>query len=144
MLPQVRLADGQFARSTEERLLRWHEHFADMESGTTISPADYPLHFARQGLGVECDTTVLELDALPTLAAMELVVLQLKTGTRQKDSGGYGVPGFSGDTSCLCGWKNPTLASQAEVGTFLGGHCSRHSGRGLARHQHGGFTSLCA
>ena len=79
-LPQVRMPDGSYAQSNEQRMLCWHQHFSDLESGTTIEPTEYAACFAKQDLCTPRNAPVFELSAVPTLAAMETVVLQLRRG----------------------------------------------------------------
>ena len=79
-LPQVKLADGSFAQSACQRMMRWHEHFSELESGETIAAEDYSALFARQSLCTPRDRPVFQIEAVPSLAAMEAVTLGLKAG----------------------------------------------------------------
>ena len=144
-LPQVKLQDGTFACSNEERVLRWHEHFSELEAAVTIQPAEYADRFAGQSLAVPGGGPVFELDAVPTLASMEATMLQLKRGRA------CGLDGITAEllqidavhfARCLLPVTVKSTLSLREPTAFRGGHLMVLAKKALAAVECQDFRSI--
>ena len=87
-LPAVEHLDGTLAVTSEDRLQRWSAHFAEQESGLSVSAAEYSdgvaqLDQRRRGAPLPFDPATL-----PCLAGLERSILSLK---RSKAAGPDGV-----------------------------------------------------
>ena len=77
-LPAIQQESGELAVSATDRIEVWRKHFAAQEAGELVTPEQYVRDFSRYCK--PADTTVFDLEVLPTLAEVEGLILGLKRG----------------------------------------------------------------
>ena len=93
--PMIRMADGTIAGSRQEALVRWRQHFGDMEGGQYTTPEElWDVHCKLQS---SRDTPSLDASDLPTILELEHQLRQARSG---KTCGYDNIPGELLHASC--------------------------------------------